>query len=144
MADKKVTILIVEDGRDWLDMFQIWFSDHLDVIEPVYASTLEDARVKFAAMPYDIVVTDGQYPDSSISPINKSAGLIFLAELQQLSFAGQVIYLSSSDQHLETIKSAGYAQAYSKGVFGPRDIVKMCLALTKRPFEASHEASKQN
>ncbi len=144
MADKKISILLVEDNKDWLDMLEMWFCDHLDVIEPVYASTLEDARVKFAAMPYDIVVTDGQYPDSSISPINKSAGLIFLAELQQLSFAGQVIYLSSSNQHLETIKSAGYAQAYSKGVFGPRDIVKMCLALTKRPPATSHEVSEQN
>lgn len=143
MADKKVSVLIVEDNKDLLYMFQMFFSDHLDVIEPVYVSSLEEARVKFAAGSYDLVVTDGQYPDSPKSPvINREAGIIFLSELKASSFAGQVIYLSSSDQHFEAIKTAGYAEAYSKGTFGSLDVVKRCLAMVKGA--PATEASEQS
>lgn len=106
MAQKKV--LIVEDMPMYHHQWYIEISDCEREIEMVSATTLEEARTKFAANPdIDIIVMDACVPGDRPNTYS-------LTQEMRKTFKGPMIACSTIPEYREILMQAGCDYASSK------------------------------
>lgn len=136
-------ILVIEDNESLQSSFRMVFdhlfpkSDHGN-LEIIFVEDLKSAINELKKRKFEVISSDGTFPDFQGGPTNRIAGLTLLRMLNDLSHAGHTIFYSSStDQVREaaTMVVAGrlvlsYEKSGGKGLTGMA-WAKLCVSLAR-------------
>lgn len=136
-------ILVIEDDEPLQYSFRMLFDelslkDGQDNPEIIFAENLESAINEMKKNKFEVISSDGTFPDYERGPNNRTAGITLLRKLNDLSHAGHTIFYSGNPDQVREASEIRVADrpvfSYEKmGVTGLNGLewAELCIGLAR-------------